>query len=375
MNARPSTRLKFVFSMVLAPATALLFAACGVSPTAKPAVIAVEPIAQFAPESECAPCHAGIAHSHAASHHASSLRFIDAGTPSAQRPPSGPVGKTGYSVESKGGTLVFVNQGSAEKRRNLDLAFGSGKSGITYVALNSDNTLEEMRMSFVPKQNRWYITPGQEDLTDANLGHVHQSGGARACLGCHTSTLPATTLRPEPQFMGIGCQACHGPAAAHVAAAKSGNLQDLKIERASQWPSAKVNEVCGKCHRSAANVGSTGNEITMTQRFQAYGLEQSPCFQGSDGKLSCITCHNAHTDVETNPKRYEVVCLQCHGGGHSAEKPATAVQNKVCPVNPQGKCIGCHMPSRQVFPRSGIEVKMADHLIWAHRDTSPSGKP
>jgi hypothetical protein len=367
--------LKFVFAMVLAPATALLFAACGVSPTATPTVIKAEPIALFASEAECTPCHAGIAHSHAASRHASSLRFIGAGTPSAQRLPPGPVGKTGYSVQSEGDTLVFVNKGSAEKRRNVDLAFGSGKSGITYVALNSDNTLEEMRMSFVPKQNRWYITPGQEDLTDADLGHVHQTVGARACLGCHTSTLPATTLRPEPQFMGIGCQACHGPAAAHVAAAKSGQLQDLKIDRASQWTSAKVNEVCGNCHRSAANVGTTGNEITMTQRFQAYGLEQSPCFQKSNGKLSCVTCHNPHTDVETNPRHYEVVCLQCHGGVRSAEKPAPAVQNKVCPVNPKGKCIGCHMPSRQVFPRSGIDIKMADHLIWAYRDTRHKVKP
>ena len=375
MNINSFAKWKIVGLIVTATATALLFAACGVSPTPAPTITKVEPAALFASESECAPCHADIARSHAAGRHASSLRFIGASIPPAQLPPSGPVGKTRYSVRRDGEALAFVNPDSAEKRRNVDLAFGSGKTGITYVALNSDSTLEEMRMSYVPKAGRWYLTPGQEDLIDDDLGHVHSREAARLCLGCHTSTLSVATLRPEPRFLGVGCQACHGPAAAHVAAAKSRRLQDLKIDRAREWGAAKVNEVCGKCHRSGANVGTSGNEITMTQRFQVYGLEQSPCFQKSEGKLSCVTCHNPHADAETAPRRYEVICLQCHGGVQSATKASYAVQSKVCPVNPERKCIGCHMPTRQVFPHSGIDVKMADHLIWAYRDTRHKATP
>jgi hypothetical protein len=56
-------------------------------------------------------------------------------------------------------------------------------------------------------------------------------------------------------------------------------------------------------------------------------------------------------------------------------KAVPVVPHKVCPVNPRGKCIGCHMPSRQVFPRSGINVSMADHLIWAYRDRNHKVKP
>jgi hypothetical protein len=370
VNRKPSRLVPSICLLVAAPAAILLFAACGVRPTVAPAVARTEQPSLFATESECAPCHADIVRSHARSRHATSLHFVSAFTPHIPLPPSGPVGKTRYSVQHNGDKLVFENASSAEKRRDVDLAFGSGKIGITYVALNGDNTIEEMRMSFVPRLKRWYVTPGQEDLWDDDLGHVHGADAARACLGCHTSTLPAETLRPEPQFLGIGCQACHGPASAHVAAAKSGHLQDLRIDRASQWAPAKVNEVCGKCHRSPANVSTTGNEITMTQRFQAYGLEQSPCYEKSGGKLSCVTCHNPHANVTTDTRSYEVVCLQCHSGARPAAATPSAVQSKVCPVNPDRKCIGCHMPDRQVFPRSGIVVPMADHLIWAYRDKS-----
>ena len=374
MNARRIRQWKLLGFIVTATAAALLFAACGVSPPVAPGPPKAAPAALFASESECAPCHAGIAHSHAAGRHASSLRFLGGGIPPAQLPQTGKIDKTLYSVRRDGENLTFENAASAEKRRQVDLAFGSGKTGITYVALNPDNTLEEMRMSYVPGGKRWYLTPGQEDLLDNDLGHVHNAEAARTCLGCHTSTLPATTLRPEPQFLGVGCQACHGPAAAHVAAAKSGQVQDLKIDRASRWTAEKVNEVCGKCHRSGANVGTTGNEITMTQRFQVYGLEQSPCFQKSAGKLSCVTCHNPHADAETAPRRYEQICLQCHGPASAAKAPY-AVQSKICPVNARNGCIGCHMPSRQVFPHSGIRVQMADHLIWAYRDKSRGAAP
>lgn len=322
----------------------------------------------FASETECAPCHADIAKAHKSGRHATSLHFADVKTLGRLAPRTGPIKESDYYVQQQGDRLLFGNDGSAEKTRTIDLAFGSGKIGITYVALKGDESLEEMRMSYVPKKGHWYTTPGQEDLWDHDLGYTHTGETARACLGCHTSTLPTTSLRPETQFLGVGCQACHGPAAAHVAAAKSGQLTNLGIERASQWSPSKINEVCGKCHRSFSAVGTTGNEITMTQRFQAYGLEQSPCFQKSGGRLSCLSCHNAHTDVSKDTHSYEAVCLKCHGPAAPAANDPLAVRSKVCPVNAKAKCVGCHMPERQVFPRSGIVVPMADHLIWAYRD-------
>ena len=106
----------------------------------------------------------------------------------------------------------------------------------------------------------------------------------------------------------------------------------------------------------------------MTQRFQPYGLMQSPCFQKSGDRLSCVSCHDPHTNVSTDRRTYEKACLNCHGVPASLHPDSkTSVQSKPCPVNPREKCVECHMPTRKVFANSTLPIAMADHLIWAYR--------
>jgi hypothetical protein len=50
-----------------------------------------------------------------------------------------------------------------------------------------------------------------------------------------------------------------------------------------------------------------------------------------------------------------------------AARGAAGEQGSVCPVNPRGHCIPCHMPARQLFPDTRIPIAMADHLILAYR--------
>jgi hypothetical protein len=138
-----------------------------------------------------------------------------------------------------------------------------------------------------------------------------------------------------------------------------------------------INEMCGKCHRAGANVGTNGDEVTMTQRFQPYGLMQSACYQKSGDTLSCITCHSPHENTSRNPKDFEAACLRCHSNStapHAGPASVAAATPKaaICPVNPRTGCIGCHMPKRKVFPSSQIPISMADHLIWAYRSKKAS---
>ena len=100
-------------------------------------------------------------------------------------------------------------------------------------------------------------------------------------------------------------------------------------------------------------------EANSTARFQPYGLEMSPCFKKSAGKLSCVTCHNPHRNVSTDHRAYEKICISCHS--------PTAAPYMPCPVNAKDKCVGCHMPKEAVFPGTSIGITMADHLIWAYR--------
>jgi hypothetical protein len=133
--------------------------------------------------------------------------------------------------------------------------------------------------------------------------------------------------------------------------------------------------MCGKCHRTIDDIALSGTQVTATHRFQGYGLMQSPCYKKSEDKLSCLTCHDPHTNAVTKNAHYEKACLRCHSPASSGPGDAARLMNSsACPVNPKDQCIGCHMPERKVFPTSKAPVFMADHLIWAYGRKSSKGK-
>jgi len=231
---------------------------------------------------------------------------------------------------------------------------------MTYVGENGLHRLTELAMSYFPARKSWYPTPGQERQPGAKLGVVNELGLARNCLLCHAVKLKSDSAEPAPGFLGVGCESCHGPGGAHIQAVRSAPAGGVKMEKIETWDGARINALCARCHRSADDLSPGALEANSTARFQPYGLEMSPCFKKSSGKLSCITCHDPHKDVETDRHSYEKVCLSCH-------TKAVSPQSKACPVNPKEQCIGCHMPKDGVFAAAGIPVTMADHLIWAQR--------
>lgn len=323
----------------------------------------------------CAECHSKEFAQHKSTRHDITLRPANVRLLAALTPPTGPISETAYAVTRQGESFTFGQQNA--KGTTVELAFGSGKTGMTYAKVGPDNRLTEFRMSRIPSANSWYITPGQESRADLEPGLVHSVDMTRRCLRCHAVSLPTATARPEPNMMGVGCESCHGPAGPHVAAARiKGNL-DLKIERMSRWTARKVNELCAKCHRSQDDVSLMTRDASSTQRFQPYGLMMSPCFKKSGEKLSCSTCHDAHTNVSTDRRGYERVCLTCHAAPGTNLPPDPRVAKdaahgkRPCPVNPREKCVSCHMPATQIFPGSKLPVKMADHMIWSYSRKRP----
>src|SRR5262249_17960672 len=141
----------------------------------------------------------------------------------AQAPPIGPLPNTGCALELAQDRYV-VHAPATGEQKTLDYAIGSGKSGMTYVAIENKTTLIEMRKTYFTRVHRWFITPGQEaqERNPTQIGRNH--GNLRNCVLCHAVTLPADSLRPEPKFMGVGCEACHGPAGAHVASLTNGKM-------------------------------------------------------------------------------------------------------------------------------------------------------
>ena len=154
-------------------------------------------------------------------------------------------------------------------------------------------------------------------------------------------------------------------------AARISRQCNREAERASLWigsgqmDATHLNNLCARCHRGIQNVDLESRQAQMTNRFQPYGLMKSRCFLESGNSLSCLACHNPHTNASTNLKTYEAVCLTCHSSRRVASAAPSSVHfvSKVCPVNRSSGCIGCHMPKRPIFSHTDIPTKMADHFI------------
>jgi hypothetical protein len=281
-----------------------------------------------------------------------------------EAPPTGRIPHTDYVMTALEDGYGFGRTG--DPAHPLQLAFGSGKSGMAFASIVSDQIMAEARISYFPPRKQWFITPGQQNLPENSLGNISQGEAVRQCLQCHTVTLPAHSLMPEKPFMGVGCEACHGPGEAHVVAMRAGDRTHRPMEKLGSWGGARINELCGRCHRTQQAVLAKNLSQRHTDLFQAFGLERSRCFRESQDQLTCVTCHNPHTDVATDEKAYTAVCLTCHSRPETGA--ARRIQAKICPVNRTEKCVECHMPKRSepVFP--GSPRRVADHFIRVNRD-------
>jgi hypothetical protein len=318
--------------------------------------------ADFVGSEACAECHPGEFESHRHTNHAKTLRPADARSLGPLAPPAGPIGDSGYSVRMDGNKLRFARRDRPDDSAGVQYALGAGKTVMTFIGEVTTESLTEFRMSYAPSTRKWFVTPGQESMANVDLGRTYELEMASRCILCHGDKVDAKTGQPAPGFIGIGCESCHGPGRAHVAAIKTGQQGDVRMERLGQASGARINEICGRCHRTTADVELADPNACNSMRFQPYGLERSPCFKQSNGRLTCVTCHDPHKDAATDARHYEAICLSCHS--------SVAKKGTVCPVNPRDKCVGCHMPKREILPGTSIHLKMADHLIWAY----PSGR-
>ena len=99
------------------------------------------------------------------------------------------------------------------------------------------------------EQHRW----GRKDAHAGAMGSLADEGADDpACVRCHATPtalgdagLPADTrLAGFRTDEGVGCESCHGPAAAHVADPTKGNIVGL----GASCPECVIEAVCTSCH-------------------------------------------------------------------------------------------------------------------------------
>lgn len=297
---------------------------------------------------------------------------------------------------------AVLRQGKSETRLSvrMDIVLGSGKLGQSYLAWEGVR-LVQLPVSYFTPAHRWVNSPGYLDGTADFSRPVFPR-----CLECHATFAAAPSQEsnaydPASLVLGISCERCHGPGAAHVAyhrahpAAKGAVsvLDPRRLDRSRQL------DLCVQCHggvgtplappfsyrpgETLAGVlelgdgGEAPGEVHANDQYAR--LRSSRCFQES-ATLTCQTCHDPHRRERGNAELFARRCLACHESRRCADSDA-AISGRAL------ACIDCHMPERPLLqtpiqrPASLELPAMRDHRIAIHpsvhssEDRTQGGEP
>ena len=267
-----------------------------------------------------------------------------------------------------------VEQNGLAKEYAANYEIGSGVHAVGYL-IDLRGHLFQSPFCYYP-QRGWGLAPGYQ-----SSGHPDFSRPVTpACLFCHSGL-----VRPKPDTLntyqdppfeqeGIGCERCHGSAAAHLRNPVPGS-----IVNPAKLPQRARDSVCEQCHLiGEARIPSPGKQFSdfragqnLEDVFSVYvydgsldasrpnpfrvisqsqELALSQCWRKSGGKLWCGTCHDPHTQPSDPQTYFRGRCLSCHG---------TALLKTH--AKPNQDCVGCHMPRREVT--DGAHTTFTDHRI------------
>ncbi len=360
-------------------------------PVAAPAPVtqplAVVPPATMVDEQQCQGCHQAQVKDWQGSHHQLAMQ--------AATPETVPADFNDVSFSSEGETTRFsrrgdefwVNTPGADgKATDFKVAYTFGIAPLQqYLIEVGDGRLQALGVAWDTQKNRWFhLYPGQGVNFKNPLHWSKPSQNANfMCVECHTTGYKRNFEAAKNSFdsqwnsLGVGCQACHGPASNHVAwAAKKGDLLHAGFAVNLKDKDATVElETCARCHARRAPLGdgyTVGNRLmddylpsVLTRELYALdGKIKDEVFEhGSfaqskmaDKGVRCSDCHNPHSAELKAPGNG--VCLQCHntagktpvptvdGRGLQAKNYDSPEHTRHAAGEPGSFCVDCHMPGK-----------------------------
>lgn len=360
------------------------------------------PPSAYAGDAACAECHQREAKAYAATPHAldseaaNAKDILGSFTPPTNVLHTGDPDLTFVMTKTPNGFYQSAVRQSDPSRapepKRMDIVIGSGRHGQTYLYWQDDQ-LYELPVSYWTYLHRWVNSPGYLD----GVVQWYRPAIPR-CLECHSSYF--TSIAPPNRYvklslvLGIGCERCHGPGAAHVSRERStppprGSAAEAIVNPA-HLSREKQLSLCSLCHAGVAE--SIGPSMTYVvgdniEDFldilppspnapvdvhgnQVGAMEQSKCFRS--GKLTCSTCHNVH-ETQENAEAFSGHCLECHQVSACGKFRAMGAAIR-------GKCVDCHMPlgqSRAITSANAgqdLQATMRTHRIAIYPEATISDK-
>lgn len=338
--------------------------------------------ATYAGSASCEPCHEEAWNDWEGSHHALAERpfFPEIDREAFDPPREFEHGSMVSSVRMRGDEPQIVTQGfSGKKPFRAERVFGVDPLR-QFLVEAPGGRLQATELAWDPNEKEWFDVYGNEDRRPGEWGHWTGRGMTWnvMCAGCHNTRLRKNYIAGRDAYatraaeMGVGCEACHGPMADHVAwqnerAAGREALAEQEREayddEAPPDPTlaplsrAQHLDNCGYCH--ARRVELTGDFVPgdlfldnvlpvipdETDIYYADGQVREEdyeyvSFLGSRMHMkgvNCVDCHNIHS----GKTKYNGngLCLQCHW---QTIDPVTHGHHEL--ETPGSLCVDCHMP-------------------------------
>lgn len=301
---------------------------------------------------------------------------------------------TRYLVEKVGDKVLHHEMGTNaqggilyDQKVPISLAIGSGTRGKTY-AVNRGGILLQSPISWYSAKGGYFeLSPGYENsVANPHFGRRL----TEACLVCHIGRLafdPKVTDKLAPPYfheIAIGCERCHGPGEKHVTAQKSVRTPspDPTIVNPARLSMRERESVCYQCHLHGVYRGVRYGRherdfrpgmaleevfcILVEDGSKGVGVSKavshveqmwsSVCFQKSQGKMGCISCHDPHQwpNPAERVEYYRARCNACHAGQGCSLPDGERAKNA-------DSCVACHMP--RTAPKDIVHASQTDHRV------------
>ena len=413
VRSMPTVR---VASIAVLAVCAAVVAACGIGSGNDGAPARLEPGAgdggiAYVDDAACADCHAREHEAWSGSHHDLAMQEASAETVLGDFDDATftHFGVTSRFFERDG--RFFVNtQGPDGRLADFELAYTFGVEPLQqYLAPFPGGRLQSLTIAWDTARGAWFhLYPDREIPPDDPL---HWTGRYQRwnmmCAECHSTHLrpnydaDSDTYRTTWAAIDVGCQACHGPGAAHVDLARAVPEEIASPPPAPGAPGSTASDdaphpaalglvgdlgasanaelrACAGCH-------SRRQRLTETDRagrpflddFLPARLDEG--LYHADGQIQdevyvwgsfvqsrmhaagvrCSDCHDPHRLELRAPG--DAVCLQCHRATPVERFPMlspgrydTPDHHFHPPASAGARCVSCHMPARtymRVDPR------------------------
>ena len=402
-----------------------LMAAALLALQAGTASAAERPSSDYVGSAACADCHEAAVADWAGSHHALAWTLPGPDTVVADFDGTAFDGngmRVRFRVEG-GSYHVDVTESDGSRRDYAVHSVVGIEPLQQYLFETEPGRLQSFDVVWDTEEGGWFHLYGDEVIPPDDGLHwtgPYKTWNAR-CAECHATGYeknydPTTRTYASTQVeIGVGCEACHGPGADHVAWAErwettrepppplAGFTVDFTDTEATI-------QQCATCH-SRREAHGDGNPIPGTAYHDAYTLALlRPGLYHADGQIldevfeygsflqskmyaagvGCIDCHEAHTaDLRLEGN---AVCAQCHSPAANPDFPTLKPADYDSPehhFHEQGtegaQCKSCHMVERVYMgndwradhsfriprPDLAAETGAPDACTTCHTDQTP----